>query len=996
MEESVIVPHLEADYSRGALPSLHYDLKAEHEEKPRQTNSVKSGSLHPDQALVELPYLDEPLQPENRGNQPPQLRNETESISTGAGLRRDEQMPTVERKPSLQADVRVADTPKQLELERYEIVGPVEHLISNEVDPAEPSQTGRPNHDVMTMTSQGVLQPSPNKKRAQDDDFTMHRFGFDPYKKADFKLAQKHRECKLVRNISWLNREDNQNIDFEACECCGYPFVSSTQSAPVFSVCVPSFELKEIGPGFPLYFSFTKYLNWILVFIVLAFSIPAIVDNVQADHYDDWEGSESSNVLIRMSVGNHGDPDDEDEAFPLWQSIMNILMMALMYVAYYLIRARQHVQTQVIDDAIVTPGDYAILVKGLPAEFSKEEISEFFAKQGRKDGVEVVVDKVNLPYKIKEFVEKSKTHESLKNLLFDKQAFEEANPGQTFQERRLFCCKKPSRLASEIEQECEEITKQLLDFIDRAETGDVSLLVGQAFVTFRRQESADAVVAFWGGNQVKRFWSRLFNSCRKKKVMTEHYKFDPKHLIVEAAPEPNDIIWENIGTTFMEKLKARLRTYMFCLLALAASFVMIYFASYYQESIQSDYDNTPESDRTKSDLVKVRMMSILPSVGVVVINIILEKVIRTLTYFEKHETLTEYNSSVALKLTFAQVVNTALIAFIVNLDWKNKWFVPGGLIEDMTWILISNALVQPLLKIFNVQHLVKYIQRRRAPNDPTLTQSEANEIFEEPFVDMAKCYACLMKTFIVTVIYAPILPFGVVVSVVGVFLMYWTDKYMLLRRHARPNRMSCELSTLMTGYLPFTIFLYSVSNYCFILVLNPSSSVPAFAWMIVCVGMICLPIETMYRFVRGQPVYQDNPESDKNKNYEDEAGYFIDDYDRQNPVTVDEGWDWYNSLVARKGIRKPDEVTDIQSSDVGMAVNLNKYAEQRIIEDNSHLAAPENQAVLEIAGYTGDVEDASKRKSRATLKLLGGYGMPQKSGMSGKQLKKLRKQQRSK
>jgi len=764
-------------------------------------------------------------------------------------------------------------------------------------------------------------------------------------------------------------------------------------------VCVPSFDLKEIGPGFPLYYGFTKYLLGLLVFFILLLAVPFITSNIIADHFDDWD-AESSNVLIRMSLGNHGDPDDRSNVFPMWQSILNIVAMILMYISYYLLRAKQSKDVKDIDDAIVTPGDYTILVKGLPSIFTEEEVKDLFNNHGRKDGVPVFVEKVNIPYKIKDFVEDSKRHERLKNLQFDKVEYEKAHPGHVFYHRTFLCFKAPSQPVVEIEKECNAIEERLLNFIDRAESGDVTLLVGQAFVTFRRQESADAVVAFWGGSSIERFWSNIFSICKKQVSVVQGSKINSKKLIVEAAPEPNDIIWDNIGTTFWEKTTARIRTYVFCFLCLCASFAMIFFASVYQESIQDDYDNKPEEDRSTSDMVKLRFLSILPSIGVVVVNMCLERIIRGLTFFEKHETLTQYNTSVAVKLTTAQVINTALIAFIVNLDPDKSWFVPGGLVEDMSWILISNAIVQPFLKLFSVQHVVKWIKRKRALKNPLLTQSEANDIFEEPPVDMAKLYACLMKTLIVTLVYVPILPFGLIVSSVGVVLMYWTDKYMLLRRHARPNRMSSELSQVMTSTLPLAIFLYSLTNYYFILVLNPDDSLPAFIWMLICAGMILLPIETAFRIIRGRPAYKDSPETVKNKDYEDEAGYFIDDYDRQNPVTTDAGWDWYNQLVVRKNVDRPDDLKDAiaqQPTDTKARIrgNLAKYMEVRQAQDDEHAADYDNQGILEIAGHAAEIDNAKKRQTKAKAKMLAGYGNPSQRRGADSKMKKLKQKRKT-
>jgi hypothetical protein len=62
---------------------------------------------------------------------------------------------------------------------------------------------------------------------------------------------------------------------------------------------------------------------------------------------------------------------------------------------------------------------------------------------------------------------------------------------------------------------------------------------------------------------------------------------------------------------------------------------------------------------------------------VVVVNLLLGRIIRIFSAFEKHKTMTHYNLSVASKLTVALFINTALLPLFVNLD-KKKWFTQGN------------------------------------------------------------------------------------------------------------------------------------------------------------------------------------------------------------------------------------------------------------------------------------------------------------------------------
>ncbi len=74
----------------------------------------------------------------------------------------------------------------------------------------------------------------------------------------------------------------------------------------------------------------------------------------------------------------------------------------------------------------------------------------------------------------------------------------------------------------------------------------------------------------------------------------------------------------------------------------------------------------------------------------------LKFLVRYLTEKERHETMTAYNLSVALKLVLVRFVNTAIVPIIVNIK-SERWFVDGGLVSDIFSIMISIAFVDPIL-----------------------------------------------------------------------------------------------------------------------------------------------------------------------------------------------------------------------------------------------------------------------------------------------------------
>jgi hypothetical protein len=203
-------------------------------------------------------------------------------------------------------------------------------------------------------------------------------------------------------------------------------------------------------------------------------------------------------------------------------------------------------------------------------------------------------------------------------------------------------------------------------------------------------------------------------------------------------------------------------------------------------------------------------MSVLPAIGVILINFVLARGIRKFSSYEKDHTYTQYNISVAWKLILAQCINTALIAILVDYNRDTDWFTPGGLVEEMTLIYISNAVVSPLMYAFSPTYIIKLLGRCSAKRHHRLTQAEANALFEGPPVDLAQRYANVLKTLIVTFAYAPIVPVALMFSLAALVIEYWVDKVLLLRRHSRPQRMGGDMARDMVRIIPWAVVVYAV------------------------------------------------------------------------------------------------------------------------------------------------------------------------------------------
>ena len=118
-------------------------------------------------------------------------------------------------------------------------------------------------------------------------------------------------------------------------------------------------------------------------------------------------------------------------------------------------------------------------------------------------------------------------------------------------------------------------------------------------------------------------------------------------------------------------------------------------------------------------------------------------------------------------------------------------------------------------------------------------------------------------------------------------------------------------------------------NYVCMSYLNPDNTLPALIWMIIVIVYMFFPLNSIYKhFVKSNVDVFENMY--KKEIYEDMAPNFVDDYDRANPATVAEGWQWLADLVERKENINQERISQIrrkiQRNSQARLTGMKKYA----------------------------------------------------------------------
>jgi Skp family chaperone for outer membrane proteins len=366
----------------------------------------------------------------------------------------------------------------------------------------------------------------------------------------------------------------------------------------------------------------------------------------------------------------------------------------------------------------------------------------------------------------------------------------------------------------------------------------------------------------------------------------------------EKAPEPSDVYWENMNVTFVQRFKVVSVTYLLTAMVIGVCFAVTLGLSVLKDQMNDDLEDR-EAKGEKISTVNwagVRFVTTISSLFVVIVNKFLLIVVRKFSLKERHLTLTGYNLSVATKLTLARFFNSAMVPIFVNWEIEN-WFDQGGLVQDVSYLILIIAFTEPLtmlIDVFYIKRLFMRYKNKGSGEDCRMTQAEANDLMCGNKLDMANRMANTANLFLLTLFYTPIVPWAPIAGLIGMFFSYMVDKYLLLRRHQRPEEMSGFMIHFFSNIVPYFILFWSISNFVFIKNVveqynetyedeaNNSYNI-AIAGMAIVGIYIAFPVRTIIN-----KCFDDNKE-DEFSPYKDNYMNFLTDYDRENPVTKKKG-----------------------------------------------------------------------------------------------------------
>ena len=342
-----------------------------------------------------------------------------------------------------------------------------------------------------------------------------------------------------------------------------------------------------------------------------------------------------------------------------------------------------------------------------------------------------------------------------------------------------------------------------------------------------------------------------------------------RKITFERASEPEDIIFENLGTNLKTKLKniicvsfvsliiCLINIFINCLLCLAQMFI-------------------DKSEEKSGKTIILYALSFIITIITAIFDFILEIVLEKIVKCEKSNTLTNFYSTYSVTLTLFEFINS-----IIFINSGEDFEV---LITNMPIKFLFNSFVTPIMWIINLKFVYKKVKQCIIEQKEKIdyNQKELNELYELQSMNVATKYYYLVKTLLISFFYAPIFPLGLSISFIGLIFGYWLEKFNFSKMYKKPVKLDKQIAEYYIIYFFIIFYVYNLGNYIFLLEMFDVWTFISSCFIII---LLFIPFNRFFYV----DFFKFKESEVHKKTYDEMYLDFIIDYERANPMTRVEG-----------------------------------------------------------------------------------------------------------
>ena len=521
------------------------------------------------------------------------------------------------------------------------------------------------------------------------------------------------------------------------------------------------------------------------------------------------------------------------------------------------------------------------------------------------DGDKFNIYKINVCYKINEFMKIEEEIQELKKKIYkiNRQEYQREKNRElelkgdsrryfynplTSIDSILFNCEacEKFQVLYDIKNEKQDLENKIEDLLDQTKNLTVENFSGVIFVTFKNIQEVEKFLEPYPKNLIMTIFVWIKNlkyflcCCCVDKNRRDHF-FLNRNVGINIAPEPEDIIFENLQYSSVERFFRTLLVYFLSLIIISICFIIILFLNDFQiKKLQNNNNNNS---------VKYGI-SITITLIISLLNTIFQYLLEKLTKNEKQISNTDYYLSFSVKLTIFTFFTSGIIPLISSYFHSQEKY--DLLLTNMLTLFLSNSFLTPILWSINFEYFSKKFKRFLIrDNCESYTQEELNKLYEKLDMKVSYKYSYIFKTLLMSFFYMPIFPMSIAISFFGFIFGYLLEKYNYSKMYKRPEMLNSKICEFYSNYYIINFFVLCLGNYIFLRD-NNKSNLWCICNLVIFGVLMIIPYNQIFvcDFIGIK-------ESDLKgeQEYEDFTYPFFNDYEKINPMTKKEAqkkfWD---------------------------------------------------------------------------------------------------------
>ena len=228
------------------------------------------------------------------------------------------------------------------------------------------------------------------------------------------------------------------------------------------------------------------------------------------------------------------------------------------------------------------------------------------------------------------------------------------------------------------------------------------------------------------------------------------------------------------------------------------------------------YEQQLSIDMHEKKPISFHVISLLITIITAIIDLILEIVLEKLIKCQKSYTLTDFQATYSVNLSFFWFINSCMSPSYC--EWGFNELEQREIITNNLFTkFLFNSFIIPIMWTINVKFVYKKIKKCIIEKKDKINynQKELNELYELQSMNIAAKYAYFIKTLLMSFFFSPVFPLGFCISFVGFIFAYWLEKFNFSKMYKKPEKLDKIIADYYIIYLFMIFYAFGTGSFFF-------------------------------------------------------------------------------------------------------------------------------------------------------------------------------------